>query len=74
MLGPGESVTLTPRLYHTFYGQPGAGICLIGEVSMVNDDSADNRFHEKLPRFPEVQEDEAPLHLLCSDYAKYLKR
>lgn len=71
---PGESITLTPRMYHTFSGQKGTGTCLIGEVSMVNDDSADNRFYEPLPRFPAVEEDERPVHLLCSDYQRLLGR
>ena len=44
---------------------------LVGEVSMVNDDNSDNRFYQPLPRFPEIEEDEAPLHLLCVDYPKY---
>jgi D-lyxose ketol-isomerase len=29
-LGPGESVTLTPRLYHRFYGAAGKGTVLVG--------------------------------------------
>jgi len=65
---PGESITLTQRLYHTFRAEPGRGTCLIGEVSMVNDDTNDNRFHEPLPRFPAIEEDEPPLHLLCGEY------
>lgn len=68
-LQPGESVTLPQRCYHRFWAE-GATV-LMGEVSMVNDDHLDNRFQEAVPRFPEVEEDEAPLHLLCSDYPKY---
>ena len=33
---------------------------LIGEVSSINDDTTDNRFHEKVGRFPAVEEDEPP--------------
>ena len=66
MLNPGESVTITPRLYHRFWGA-GSRV-LAGEVSMVNDDERDNRFHQTTGRFPEIEEDEAPLHLLCTDY------
>ncbi len=66
MLGPGESITLTPFLYHTFHAVNGHG--LIGEVSSVNDDDADNFFLEPLPRYPEIVEDEPPLRLLCNEY------
>ena len=71
-LKPGESVTLPTRLYHKFYGEPGAGTVLVGEVSMTNDDHTDNRFHDEIGRFPEIEEDEKPLHLLVSDYQKFL--
>jgi D-lyxose ketol-isomerase len=66
MLGPGESITLTPYLYHKFYAVDGDG--LIGEVSSVNDDATDNYFREPLPRFPQIFEDESPAHLLCIEY------
>ena len=65
-LGPGESITLTPFLYHTFHAVDSHG--LIGEVSSVNDDDADNFFLEALPRYPEIVEDEPPLRLLCNEY------
>ena len=65
LLGPGESITLTPFLYHQFWAV--GGTALIGEVSSVNNDSSDNYFLEPLPRFPEIVEDEPPLRLLCTD-------
>ena len=46
---------------------------LVGEVSMVNDDRTDNRFFESIGRFPQIMEDEPPLHLLTMDYAKYYR-
>ena len=46
---------------------------LIGEVSRVNDDYVDNRFYEKAGRFPTIEEDEPPLHLLYDDYKKYYR-
>jgi D-lyxose ketol-isomerase len=67
-LTPGESISLEPTLYHKFWGE---GRVLVGEVSMVNDDERDNRFHEPVGRFPVIEEDESPLHLLCNDYALY---
>lgn len=69
-LDPGESVTLLPGVWHAFWGE-GADV-LIGEVSTVNDDLTDNWFREPIGRFSAIEEDEAPLHLLVSDYAAKL--
>ncbi|MFL7794231.1 MAG: D-lyxose/D-mannose family sugar isomerase, partial [Anaerolineae bacterium] len=71
VLSPGESITLPTRLYHKFWGVESR--VLVGEVSMVNDDRADNRFHEPVGRFPEIEEDEPPLYLLCNDYGRYYR-
>ncbi|MEZ5778761.1 MAG: D-lyxose/D-mannose family sugar isomerase [Paracoccaceae bacterium] len=65
-LAPGESVTLMPGIWHAFWAE-GADV-LIGEVSTVNDDRTDNVFRDPIGRFPSVDEDEAPRHLLVSDY------
>jgi len=70
-LTPGESVCIGQRQYHTFWGEEGRGTVLVGEVSRVNDDYRDNRFHEPLGRFPEIDEDEEPLFLLYDDYESY---
>lgn len=67
-LTPGESVTLAQKQYHQFWGEPGRGVVLVGEVSQVNDDVNDNRFLVQRGRFPLLEEDEAPLYLLCSEY------
>jgi len=72
VLEPGESICLTQGLYHRFYGEQGKGKVLVGEVSMVNDDSNDNRFNPEVGRFPDIIEDEEPLHLLASDYKNYI--
>ena len=71
-LTPGESICLEQGVYHSFYGEQGKGKVLVGEVSAVNDDSSDNRFHVPVGRFPEIIEDEKPLHLLASDLKKYI--
>ncbi|MFP4579769.1 MAG: D-lyxose/D-mannose family sugar isomerase [Candidatus Sumerlaeia bacterium] len=71
-LAPGESICLYQGLYHRFYAKPGEGWVLTGEVSQVNDDTTDNRFYEAIGRFPEIEEDEAPMHLLVGDYPKYM--
>ena len=68
-LAPGESITLPQYCYHSFWAEDGR--VLAGEVSMVNDDDQDNRFHHKVPRYPVIEEDEPPLHLLCIDYPRY---
>lgn len=69
-LAPGESVTLMPGDWHAFWGE--GGDVLIGEVSTVNDDLTDNIFREPIGRFAEIDEDEAPWHLLVSDYDRWL--
>ena len=72
VLTPGESICLEQGMYHRFYGESGKGKVLVGEVSMVNDDTSDNCFFDKVGRFNEIIEDVKPIHLLVSDYAKYL--
>ena len=67
-LKPGDSVTLTPGLYHRFWGEEGKGTIIVREVSMCNDDANDNRFYDEVGRFPAIEEDEAPLYYLCNEY------
>ncbi len=67
-LTPGESITLPQGLAHQFYGRKGSATVLVGEVSSVNDDQTDNTFIEPVGRFPDIEEDEEPLHLLCNEY------
>jgi D-lyxose ketol-isomerase len=68
---PGQSITLPQGLYHKFWGAEGT--ILVGEVSVVNDDTSDNCFYPPVGRFPEVIEDESPLYLLIGDYPRYYK-
>ncbi len=67
-LCPGESITIQQYLYHDFTVKKGSGAVLLGEVSMCNDDEHDNRFYEKVGRFPEIEEDEPAYRLLCNEY------
>lgn len=69
-LEPGQSIVLDPGMYHELKaeGEP----VMLGEVSLVNDDLKDNIFLTPLARFSAIEEDEAPLHLLCSDYDRVL--
>ena len=69
-LPPGASVTLLPGDWHSFWGD--GGDVLVGDVSTVNDDVNDNIFRDPVGRFAAVEEDCAPLHLLVSDYGKWL--
>jgi hypothetical protein len=72
VLAPGESVTLLPRTHwHAFWGE--GGDVLVGEVSTVNDDFGDNVFRDEVGRFATIEEDEAPLHLMVSDYETWLR-
>ena len=68
-LSPGESITITPYMYHDFAVPDTGGSVLLGEVSMCNDDDNDNRFYDAaVGRFPEIEEDEPPYRLLCNEY------
>lgn len=70
VLRPGESISIRQRMYHDFEVQPGTGAVLLGEVSMCNDDSTDNRFEPPVGRFPAIEEDEPPYRLLCTEYPR----
>lgn len=72
VLTPGESITLVRGMYHAFTAEAGTGRVLVGEVSSVNDDHTDNRFHKPQARFPDIEEDEPPLHLLVGDYTDWV--
>lgn len=67
-LNPGQSICYEPYMYHTFWAE--GGDCLVGEVSTVNDDACDNRFHDPLGRYPAIEEDESAEYLLCNEYTK----
>jgi len=68
-LEPGESITLEPYCFHSFWAEGGS--VLAGEVSSVNDDATDNLFLKSSGRFPEIVEDVAALRLLVSDYGAF---
>jgi D-lyxose ketol-isomerase len=67
-LKPGESITLTPFLYHEFWAEQGTGTSIVGEVSSVNDDETDNAFLSKVGRFPKIAEDVPATYKLCTEY------
>ncbi len=67
-LQPGESVCLKPYVYHSFHAE--GAMTLVGEVSSVNDDACDNRFFKPCGRFPEIEEDEPPRFLLCTEVSR----
>ncbi|NLJ89926.1 MAG: D-lyxose/D-mannose family sugar isomerase [Clostridiales bacterium] len=69
-LMPGESITLHTGQYHSFWGEEGTGTVIVGEVSQVNDDASDNRFFEKVGRFPTIEEDVEPEFYLCNEYPR----
>lgn len=72
-LSSGDSITITQYLYHDFAVPKTGGSVLLGEVSMCNDDDNDNRFYEPIGRFPEIEEDEPPYRLLCTEYSNWKK-
>ncbi len=67
-LTPGESVYLPTRSIHQFWSEKGTGATVSGEVSSVCDDISDNCFLDEMVRFPSIEEDEPPIHLLCNEY------
>ena len=67
-LKPGQSISFEPYMYHQFWSENGPS--MIGEVSTVNDDAADNRFLEPLGRYPHIDEDEPKAFLLCNEYGR----
>lgn len=68
VLKPGQSVCIPRRVYHTFWAEKST--VLTGEVSKINDDNIDNRFHDKIGRFPAIEEDVPPRYLLFSEYKR----
>lgn len=69
LLHPGQSITVTRYLFHEFIMPKTGGMTLLGEVSMCNDDDHDNYWlDDKVGRFPAIDEDEKPYHLLCTEY------
>ena len=66
----GNSITLTPFVYHRFFTKTGTGDLIIGEVSKINDDNTDNVFANPQERFCAVEEDEAPYRLLVNEYSE----
>ncbi|MET0018081.1 D-lyxose/D-mannose family sugar isomerase [Oscillibacter sp.] len=63
----GNSITLTPHIYHSFVAVQEDGDLVVGEVSRVNDDAADNHFNPPV-NLPPVAEDEPARHQLCGGY------
>ena len=70
-LTPGESICLTPGLYHSFWGERGFGDVLVGEVSSVNDDEHDNHFLQPIDRYNTIEEDEPAVLVLCNEYTLF---
>lgn len=64
----GNSITLTPYIYHRFYCKKGTGDLIIGEVSKINDDNTDNVFAVEKQRFCGVEEDAPRYRLLVNEY------
>ena len=70
-LGPGESITLEPGIWHRFWAEDQD--VLFGQVSTVNDDLEDNVFVGSVERYATIEEDVPPWRLLVSDYSTYLR-
>ncbi len=64
----GNSITLTPGLYHRIFAKEGTGMLIAGEVSSINDDTCDNRFYAPTDRFCGIDEDEVIRYYLANEY------
>jgi D-lyxose ketol-isomerase len=73
ILHPGQSIAVTPGLYHSWQGVPGTGEVIVFEVSTTNDDRTDNRFYKASDRIPSIEEDVTPTYLMFADYPKYTR-
>lgn len=62
----GNSITLTPYIYHRFFAE--GGDLIVGEVSKVNDDALDNHFSDEMHL--SIEEDEPVRHVLCGGYVQ----
>jgi D-lyxose ketol-isomerase len=67
-LTPGESMTLEPYVYHRFWSEKETA--LVGIISKINNDTDENRYLEPLGISNEIEEDELPIYLLCSECRK----
>jgi len=55
---PGESVTITPSVFHSLWAKADAGVVVAGEVTTFCDPHNDNQFLEGSRRFMQIDEDE----------------
>ena len=65
-LEPGESLTLEPFIAHAFWAEGGAAVA--GEVSLANDDSADNYFLPPLNAPDPIDEDAPARYVTLRDH------
>ena len=72
LVEPGNSLTITPYMYHEFWAAEGKGDLIVGEVSSINDDNTDNVFLNEMARFTRIEEDEPIRYPLCNEYSKVL--
>lgn len=69
-LRPGQSIYVAPLTFHQFWAEKGYGDVMSFEVSSINNDLKDNFWLEARNRFPEINEDVMPKHILSSEYDK----
>jgi hypothetical protein len=69
-LAPGDSITTPPRFCHKFWAEKAS--CLVGEVSTSHSDPVGHAFVEEAAWFIAVEEDEAPLFLMCNEYPELM--
>jgi D-lyxose ketol-isomerase len=67
-LEPGESLTIDPFIAHSFWAEGGA--VLAGEISLANDDAADNYFLPPPAPFAPIEEDAPMRYVTVRDHVR----
>jgi D-lyxose ketol-isomerase len=69
-LVPGDGVTLQPGVFHKYW--PEKASCIVGNISTTCDETNDYLFFDpNCQRFPEIEPDESPIHLLHYEYPDF---
>jgi len=70
-LVPGDGLTLLPGIFHKYWTEK-AG-CIVGNISTTCNEAEDYLFLDpQSRRFPEIEPDESPIHLLHYEYPDFI--
>jgi len=70
-LVPGDGLTLQAGIYYKYWAEKAS--CIVGSISSTCDERNDYRFFDlNCQRFPEIEPDESPIHLLHYEYPDFI--